>query len=214
MMDRYLIEYRLYGYAKSYIRKIIAEVSYRFRVRGSKVPHITFLGPFTLQRSWWTLGLTTKADESKLVEDFKRIVSTYHNLFFMLTGVNGFPNAGVVYIDVKHSEAFGRLHRELYAALAPYCKLGAFDPPDNRTFHTTIAQKLPLPTYRRILAYLYHKKAPTIRQRLLRLTFMKGGRILYEYDLFQRRLLTRKEALDRTMLRRTIELLKQTSKAS
>ena len=52
------------------------------------------------------------------------------------------------------------------------------------------------------------KKVPHINQHLLRVTVIKNQKILCEYDLIQRRLLTRGQALNINLWHRTIELLK------
>ena len=49
-MPHYLIEIRLYGPAKRYLKGLIWDVAKRFRVTGAirrrPVPHITLVGPF------------------------------------------------------------------------------------------------------------------------------------------------------------------------
>ena len=64
----------------------------------------------------------------------------------------------------------------------------------------------------KIWEYIKSKEEPNINQYLLRITILKNGKILCEYDLMQKRLLSRKEALDRIIWNRTITILKDAVK--
>ena len=86
---------------------------------------------------------------------------------------------------------------------------------DGFKFHATIVFKRIDRSFSSIWSYLQRKPVPTINQVLLRATIIKKidkrkkGKILCEYDFLQKRLLYRREALDKRTFRKTIEILKE-----
>lgn len=207
-MAHYLIEFRFSGYAKKYLKNTIYEVGKKFRVKGvtSKhvVPHITMFGPFTTN------------DQRKVVSAFLS-VSRKHNLIpFKLKGFGNFENR-VIFVDVIPSEELKRYRKELAKELTGLRNFfifktvntkGITDYEDNHSFHATIAFKDVGHKFNEIFSYLTRKHNPQIEQKLIRTTLLRDGKILYEYDFLQKRLLNRKEALNKMVWRRTINLLK------
>lgn len=51
-----------------------------------------------------------------------------------------------------------------------------------------------------------------INQRLLRVTLLKNGKILYEYDFLQRKLFNRNQSLNRKIWKETINKLQVVNK--
>ena len=83
--------------------------------------------------------------------------------------------------------------------------------PDGFAFHSTIAFKDIDNKFDKIWNYISKKKQKKIRQTLLRVTLLKNGKILKEYDFMQKRLLNRKEALNKGLWKKTIRILKSGS---
>lgn len=207
-MTPYLIEFRFRGYAKKYLKACIFEVAKKFRAKGvikkQVVPHITLFGPFT----------TT--DERKVTSAFLSVCKKYNLMTFKLKGFGNFDNR-VIFIDVIPSEELKEFRRDLAKEITGLRNFfifrtvktkGITDLEDHHTFHATIAFKDIENKFRSILAYLKNKHTPHIDQRLLRVTLLKNGKILYEYDFLQGRLLNRREALNKMAWRKTINLLK------
>lgn len=207
-MTHYLIEFRFHGYAKKFLKQTIYEVGKKFRVRGVTkkrvVPHITMFGPFQTN------------NERKVISEFLSVCKKHNLISFKLKGFGNFDNK-VIFVEVIPSEELNNFRRELARNLTGLRDFlifktvetkGITDYEENHAFHATIAFKDIQNKFSGILHYLKNKRTPHIEQKLLRVTLLKNGRILYEYDFLQRKLLTRREALNRGIWRKTIGLLK------
>ena len=97
-MANYLIEFRLHGYAKKYIKGLIYEVARKFRVRGvtrkRPVPHISLFGPFTTRY------------EKRMIVEVTNVGMKYFLVPFRVKGFNYFDNETnkTIYIDIDSSE--------------------------------------------------------------------------------------------------------------
>ena len=80
-------------------------------------------------------------------------------------------------------------------------------------FHATIAFKNIEHKFPDIWSYLKEKEEPNIKQQLLRVTIIKNNKILYEYDLKQKKLLNRRQSLSRNIWRKTVSILKSKTTA-
>jgi 2'-5' RNA ligase len=212
LMPYYLIEFRFFGYARRYINEINREISRKFHIRCSEIPHITLAGPFTLSRKPFPLNLFLKgATEDRLVEEFTEVMKGGPSLItFKLKNFNSFPDTKVVYVDIEPSENLKQLRFELYKHLEKFCKLKKYDKAskDDFKFHATLAMKIPSSKFDSVWEYLKNNKPKEINQHLLRVALIRNQQILCEYDLIQKRLLSRMEAKSRLEFRRTIEMLK------
>jgi 2'-5' RNA ligase len=200
--NSYLIEFRFHGYAKKYLKKIIFEVSKRFNVKGVTrkrvVPHITLYGPFST------------GYEKKMVSEVVSAIKDYHLVPFKLTEFDHFDKK-VVYIEIEPSEKLKNLRVGIAQRLLPISKheeekTRKIDSACNFKFHGTIAFKDIEEKFDRIWNFLKSKEEPAINQHLLRITIIKNKRILYEYDLIQKKLLNRKQALNKNIWKKTILL--------
>jgi 2'-5' RNA ligase len=201
-MAGYLIEYRFHGYAKRYSRNLIYDVAKKFRTRGvigqgRAVSHMTLYGPFS-----------TKYEKRMASE----VVQACQNYSLVPLKIEGFGHFGkeVIYMRIRPSKELEDLRRDISEKLLKLTTTKSeFDSNFNLSFHATIAFRDIKRKFADIWNYIERKPAPNIRQHLLRITILKGNRILYEYDLLQQRLLTRREALSKRSWRKTLELLKQ-----
>ncbi|MDW7776809.1 MAG: 2'-5' RNA ligase family protein [Methanosarcinales archaeon] len=198
-----MIEFRLHGYAKKYAKHLIYDVARKFNVKGvtrkRAVPHITLYGPFQTN------------DERRLVSEIIAIGQRYDLVPFEVKGFNFFNNKNnkVIYLDIEPSEELTCLRRDIALNLLKFTKTKPFDSNPNFVFHATVAFKDIDYKFDRIWNYISQKQELCINQYLLRITIIKNGKILYEYDLFQKRLLSRRQALNKSDWNKTIELLKR-----
>jgi len=197
-MVHYFIEFRFHGYAKKYAKSLIHEVARKFRVRGvtrnRAVPHIALFGPFTTRH------------EEKMVSEVVNVGREFSLVPFIVRGFDYFDKEHkVIYLDVNPSVELKELRRELAQRLG---KISDSQPWDNQKqfqFHSTVAFRDIDRKFSKIWGYIKEKEEPNIKQHLLRITILKGKRILYEYDLMLKKLLNRRQALSRYWLNKTIK---------
>ncbi len=206
-MDNYLFEFRFTGFAKRYLKDLIYDVSKKFNVKQATknrvVPHITLFG-----------GFTTK-DEKKVVETFTKICKKHELITFKLHGFSHIENR-VIQVDVLPSKELIEFRKELAKELLKHktflffrtIKTKDYDHKEEFIFHATIAFRDIRSKFSKIWFYLIKQRQPRIEQMLLRATLMKNRKILYEYDFIQKKLLTRNEALNLRIWKKTIELIK------
>lgn len=191
----YLIEFRFSGYAKDTIKELKNNISRNFHVTEKKiVPHVTLIGT-----------VYTK-DEKRLLKEIVNVAKNYKLIKCKFDGFDSFENR-VIYVKIKPSEELKQLRLEMVEKLQEFCTLSSFDYAKNFTFHATLVLKDIQRKFERIWEYLQSWKLPKLDQYVIRITILKKGRILGEYDLLQRKLLNRKQSLDKKIHRKTIEIL-------
>ncbi len=193
-MDNYYIEIRYFGKAKYNFKKLSDEVNHKFNLRtGHQVPHITVVQPFSTKKQGW------------LISDFKRICSQYKLMDFTVDNFGVFPFF-VVYVKVKPSEGLLSFRKRLMNKLKSYCRIRDI----NRDYkpHTTIALNMGLIKFFRIWWYLRKKPRIVFTNHIMRVTLLKGKKILYEYDFTNKRLLNRRQAKSKKVLSKTFRRLK------
>jgi calcineurin-like phosphoesterase family protein/2'-5' RNA ligase len=174
------------------------EVGHKFRVRYS-VPHITLVGPLYTN------------DERRLISEFEQVVRKYREVTYRLDGFENFPDSRAIFVDIKPSNGLKELRLELMRTLSPFCQLSEYDNEGDFHFHASIAIKLSPYKFSAIWEYLQKKQPIQKDQFLLRVTILdRNRRILREYDLIQGKMLSRFEALNRTILSKTIDMLRNT----
>ncbi len=197
-MVHYLIEFRFHGYAKKYAKHLIHEVARKFKVKGvtrnRAVPHITLFGPFTTRQV------------GKVVSELIEVGREFSLVPFIVKGFNYFDNKQkVIYLDIDPSAELKDLRRKLAQKLSKISDSQPWDDKQQFQFHSTVAFRDIDRKFPKIWKYIKDKEEPNIKQHLLRITIIKGGRILYEYDLILKKLLTRKQALSRYWFNKTIK---------
>ena len=201
-MIQYLIEFRFNGYAKKYAKHLIHEVARIFRVdgvtRNRAVPHITLFGPFTTKY------------EKRMISEVVDIGRKFSLVPFEVKGFNYFDKAHkVIYLDVNPSIELKELRQKLTQRLGKVSNSQQWDKQKQFLFHSTVAFKDIDSNFSRIWGYIKGKEEPNINQHLLRITILKGERILYEYDLILKKLLNRNQALSRYWYNKTMRKLKE-----
>ena len=205
-MARYMIEFRFHGYAKKYAKRLIYNVARKFGIKGvtrkKVVPHITLFGPFTTRY------------EKKMVSEVINVAKKYTLVPFKVKGFNFFDNATnkVIYLNIKPSEELKQLRFDLTNRLRKITNTKSSQDRKNKNkfhFHATIAFKDIDKKFNQIWNHLKKKEGQDINQYLIRITILKNGRILCEYDLLQKKRLNRIQALSKRRYKQTIEILQK-----
>lgn len=202
-MGSYLIEFRINGYGKKYAKRLIYDVAKRFHVKGVThkrvVPHITLFGPFNTN------------NQRAVVGEVEKIGRKYTLVPFEIKGFSSFNNwtNKVVYLDIEPSKQMEELRYALAQSLLHITNTkSSFDKDKNFKFHSTIAFKDIDRKFKQIVDYFKQKEEPNIKQHLLRITILRDAKILYEYDLIQKKLLNRDEARSKFVWHKTIGLFR------
>ena len=201
-MAHYLIEFRFQSKRiRTYLKSMIYSINRRFGVGKRKhVPHITLVGPIETN------------NEKRLISDFVRICSQTELMKFKGNGFGTFDNNRVVFVNITPNEKFNEFRVNLSKTLKEYCKLPAHNKREEKDrfgYHSTLAMKLNQNEFNSIKNYIKNKPAPDFTQIVMRVTLLRGGRILREYDFLQRRLFNRRQALNKHITRRSKTLLKE-----
>lgn len=200
----YLLEFRLSGSAKKYVKDTAFDVARKFNVTGVTgtrvVPHITIIGPIKTDH------------EQKLIHEIIETCMKYDLMTIKFRGFRSFGNwlfgHRVLGVKIEPSNELELLRSEIVGKISKFCELSKFDTRKWKP-HTTIAFKDIDKKFGQIRAYLENRSCPEIRHYVLRITLLRNARILFEYDFLQRRTLTRLEALSRENKKMTIILLKK-----
>lgn len=201
-MAHYLIEFRFQSKRiRTYIESMIYGINKTFGVGKKKhIPHITLVGPIETKK------------EQKLIYDFARICSETPLMKFKSRGFGTFDSNRVVFVDISAGEKLNEFRIKLTEALKSYCSLPQHNKRkegDKFGYHSTLAMKLTPEKFNSIKNYIKNKPAPDFTQIVMRVTLLKDGKILREYDFLQRRLFNRKQALNKQITKRSKILLKK-----
>jgi 2'-5' RNA ligase len=202
--SNYLLEFRLSGTARKYVEEVAFDVSNKFDVRGVTrkrvVPHISLIGPIKTN------------NERKLIHE---VIETCRKYDLMTIKFDGFTSFGnwlfgnrVLAVKIEPSDELESLRTEIIKKISEFCQLSKFDLKEWKP-HATIAFKDIDKKFKQIKVFLENRNCPEIRHYVIRVTLLRNARILAEYDFLQRRPLTRYEALNREIKRKTILLLKK-----
>src|SRR3989344_6387890 len=196
-MAYYLIEFRFQSAKiKRYLKGMIYDVNRKFHAGKKRhIPHITLVGPLETN------------NERRLICDFARICSETKLMKFKGNGFGTFDSNRVVYVKIGASERLNEFRIKLVETLRPYCKLQSHDKrkdDDKFGYHSTLAMNLSENEFDRIKNYINSKQEPKFSQVVMRITLLKRGKILKEYDFLQKRLLNRRQALNKHVRRNSI----------
>ena len=195
-MTHYLIEFRFHGKAKYESRLLSSRIHSRFRIRTEQHPHITLVGPFYTN------------DETRLIGDFNRLCSNSELMDFAIEDYGSFEETKVVFLEIKPSDKLDAFRWSLSQQLQSYCKLSNYDYNKEFNFHATIASHIPSHKFEDVKDYIRNQQKINFNHVIVRVTLLKGGHILREYDFFLRRPLVRSLALNHRVYAHTLNLLK------
>lgn len=202
MGANYLIEIRLGGEVKQYLRDIIHDVADEFGVQGAvrhrPVPHITLYGPFSTD------------DYGPVLSAIRTTAESYTKLPFRVEGFNHFDNR-VIYADIATSPELRQFRRELANALLDVTYTHAYERDTKHTyyFHTTVAFRDIEDQFSRIWRYVNREYDMTFNEYALRVTFLRGGNMIKEYDVLRDTFLNHQQATSRSSWELTMEQLSE-----
>jgi hypothetical protein len=186
-MPEYLVEIRLAGYAKEYTRRLMYAAARRFSIRGvtkdSPLPSITVYGPFKTDR------------EAEVVAAMSEAAGGHDIVSYRIKGFGHFKvekkwlvfDRGLrgIFLDIEPSERLRHLRAELARRLDPICS-GA-PASGEHSFHAMLEFGDLGGRFDSVLAYLAENEERDLSQRLLRITLVRDGSVLCEYDLVERK---------------------------
>jgi calcineurin-like phosphoesterase family protein/2'-5' RNA ligase len=203
-MTRYLIEIRLHGPAKRYLKSLIWDIAKKFRVTGTirkrPVPHITLAGPFA----------STHIKE--ILREVESVGRQYHPIPFQIKGFDSFVSTKgqkVIGLHINPSKELEVLRWQLAQRIMPWATLKEYDKKKEFLFHATIAFKDIDRKYYKIFQYLSDKEDFEINTNMIRICILRNSMILYEYDLNLHRFLNRQQAKNKVLFRRELEELNE-----
>ena len=196
-MAEYVLQIRLAGYAKEYLRGLVYATARRFAIRGvnrnNAVPHVTLYGPFKAK------------DEGRVLEAFVDAASRYRLLTYRVRGFNHYmgekkwlifnQEMKVLYLEVEPSHELGELRQRLSQSIGPLCDERPYE---TKNLHAVLPFKRIDKKFDTVWSYLKQYEEPNLIQRMLKIIVLKNGRMLCEYDITTRRLIAR----DRSAVRR------------
>ncbi|MFH1054497.1 MAG: 2'-5' RNA ligase family protein [Candidatus Altiarchaeota archaeon] len=209
-MAKYLIEIRFAGYAREYIRRLVYATARRFRIDDvtmkNAAPSLVILGPFRT------------GNEHEMLKRLVDVAGKYKMVSYRISGFNHYRGqrkwlvfsqlSDIIYLDIEPSDELRSLRRDLVYALNPICKGERLNELDWHKFHATVPFKDMNEKFDAVWGYLKDHEDSNLSQRLLRLTVVRGKRVLCEYDLTDKRLMLHGRYLSSHYIDRTIEFLK------
>ncbi|MFH1257325.1 MAG: 2'-5' RNA ligase family protein [Candidatus Micrarchaeota archaeon] len=199
----YLIQFRLFGDSKRFASEISKDISRRFGIkqaaRRGHPAHVTLFGPFSSE------------DEKNLTIEFGSFCKKLGLIKYRLSGFDNIDKE-VIFLDVEPSEDLKEMRHNLAQHFMKFTRgYPIWDAGRDFIFHTTLTKDFGN-KFNQIWSHLSKVHAPKFDQYLLRITLLRRGRILSEYDLIQRKMLDREAALSREELRRTISAVNEIRK--
>ena len=200
--DSYLIDIRLWGFAKTYMKSMKALAESKFDLPSQKkVFHTTLLRPFNTY------------DEDELVKRFSEYCSSFaeRKIPYTISGFDVFHNdQKIIYSHIDPSQELldfrSGLENEIDDLIVyKQPKISSSHDTDDVNLHITLLKRgIDDSNYEQILSYLNNFQVDNpIEQYLLRVTLVKNKLIHTEYDLFQNKTLDRELAIDDLYFKRT-----------
>lgn len=201
MTERFFLEFR--PWKSSHIRDYADGANRRLTKRGSekiKVPHMTLYGP------------SEAKDLGKIVRKVEEVAKEFELVKVKTFGFDYFdnPDKKWVVVRVKPNQKLESLRYKLYQALRKISPPQTWDEEPSYKFHVSIGKTARGNTFNKLRHMVNQWSAPEMEQFLLRICIINGrGKIHKEYDLIQRRLLSRREALSRREKEVTLQGLRR-----
>jgi len=190
MMTQFFIEFRLQGYPKHYLKRLMREIAQRFRVKGAirerPVPHVTLYGPSETNDIRKVFAVVEKASRKYTLVPFAV------RDFDWRQGREG----KVIATSIVASPELKNLREELAKELSKISTPQPWDTKADFWFHTTVAFKDIDTKFDRIWHYVNAKDKVRFDQYLVRITILnKKSKIIREYDPLLKKWLKRWQAI-------------------
>ena len=200
-MDRpFLIEIRIRGDINDLCKKLIFDIYRKFRVSGMvrkrPVPHITLFGPFSCRSMKDVIQAikVTGKDYSKLEYQVKGF--DYFELKKKFLFITTSSRKNVIYLKVNPSDELAEFRSKLAQKLLKITDSSNIDSDSEFHFHATLAMKDIDRKFDDIWEYL--KRYDIAKYGVsYRVTLLKKGKIVCEYDFHEGKVLRRSQVLGR-----------------
>lgn len=194
-----LLEARIPPSSKRALRYVIEKTARKYHLKSHqhhRVPHMTLYGPFT----------TNKNTKKPLISEIENVCCKYEPVYLYLDGFEAIekPNANIIYFKPHSLNQLGKLRKELRDSLAQFVNSNQeWDRKnslewifgDNYIYHVTLAYNLSDTKFRAMWREFENNDFNRYIN-LQRITLLSNkSRIIVEYDLKEKKLLTREEAL-------------------
>ena len=204
MEKPFLIEIRIMGDIKKISRKLIYDIYHKFHVKGNikhrPVPHISLFGPFRCRSIY------------EVVNAIGQVGFEYSELKYLIDGFDYFElkkkflfvttstKKNVIYLKIIPSEELKDFRHNLAKMLLKITDSSNIDHDSKEKFqfHATIAMKDIDRKFDAISEYLKNYEIKSVGI-CYRITLLRKGKIMYEYDLKTKKLLTRRQVVRRRL---------------
>lgn len=193
------------------ISSIISQVAHEFHFpsrKAPRVPHLTLYGSFQTN------------DTDQVIEVVEHLGKNHEGISYVIDGFKQLDGdkGKVIYFNVVPSEDLTTFRYDLSNKLRKFApSIKPFDYEKQFTFHITLCFKLSEDEAKRVMSYLTEppKNNPEYRPlgqfyfpfNALRLTFLGNDRrIICEYDMMQKKILSRREAKSENTWKKTFEI--------
>lgn len=208
----YLIELRLRGDSKDVTKKLIFDIYNKFGVHGAvkkrPVPHVSLFGPFNTRSI------------KEIISIMNQVGKEYSRLDYEITGFGYFEHKvksfliprkkkNVIYLKIKPDSNLLHFRHALAKEIIHKTKSKNidYDSESDFKFHATLAMKDVHQKFKDIWDYLENYDIRT-NGVCYRMTLLRNGKIVCEYDFVQKRILSRREALSKSSWLQTRKILK------
>jgi 2'-5' RNA ligase len=200
METPFLVEIRIADSLKERSKKLIYDIYHKFHVRGAlknkPVPHITLFGPFRCRSI------------NDVINTIGEVGSEYSELPYHVDGFDYFElkkkflfittsvKKNVIYLKIVPSKELEAFRHNLAKKLLKITESANADNDSKAKFyfHSTIAMKDIDKKFDTIWEYLQNYEIKS-KEVCTRITLLRDGKIMYEFDLQSKRLLTRRQVL-------------------
>lgn len=186
---RYFIEYRICGKLRLELLDLEKELANQFpdlEQYGEQILHVTLIPP-----------INQNIQKEFILESVREELKKFRILEFKIKNYDFFDNEykKVIFVNVGFRKDFLGIRNKLIKRLER--KVGTIDEYANEGFNPHIALGFVSTTKkaREIVKFLNKTHTLEMEQILDRITVLNGNRILWEYDIFNHRVLSRSEAL-------------------
>lgn len=200
MEKPYLIEIRIRGDISDLCKKLIFDIYHKFHVNGMTrkrpVPHISLFGPFGCKsiRDVISVIAETGKDYSKIEYQVKGF--DYFELKKKFLFITTSTRKNVIYLKINPSNELKEFRYALAQKLLKITDSVDIDSKKEFHFHATLAMKDIDRKFDDIWEYL--QKYDIVKFGVsYRITLLKMGKIVCEYDLHEKKVLRRNQVLGR-----------------
>lgn len=187
--NRYFIEYRLCGKLRLELLSIQKELSEEFSDFSEfdeQIPHITLIPP-----------INGDIPKEFILESIREELKPVRLLEFKVKNYDFFDNEDKkpIFVNIKFDKEFGLIRERLVERLRRKVEIVDKFEDEGYNPHIALGFTEKKRNAQEIVKFLNKKHTIDMRQVFDRITILNGNRILWEYDIFNKKALVRPEAL-------------------